>query len=338
MFRSASYGFLPKCFGSHAIIGNPPYQVLDGGNAASAVPVYNRFVDLAKSMGPGFISMIMPARWYTGGRGLDKFRNATLADRHFATLHDFYNARDLFSNVEIKGGICYFLWNKQWNEVCHVYSHTAEGETLESFRFLKKNDLDIFIRDPRVLSILEKVLAQRKARKEKKFDTIVSEMRPYGIRGDFFKDPSKYGLPRVSKKNIPGGITMVGLNEKTKRVLRGAGSMYDKPFKSYKAGPNEMCTETFLQVFPFSSAEARDHCDKYMQTKFFRLLVSIRKQDQGGKCEVYAYVPLPDFTAQSEVDWTQSVAMIDRQLYKKYGLTAQEIELVEKLPSSTESE
>ena len=344
-----------------AIIGNPPYQVLDGGNAASAVPVYNRFVDLAKSMGPGFISMIMPARWYTGGRGLDKFRNATLADRHFATLHDFYNARDLFSNVEIKGGICYFLWNKQWNEVCHVYSHTAEGETLESFRFLKKNDLDIFIRDPRVLSILEKVLAQRKARKEKKFDTIVSEMRPYGIRGDFFKDPSKYGLPRVSKKNIPGGITMVGLNEKTKRVLRyapadyplpkrtglndyklfiprnwGVGSMYDKPFKSYKAGPNEMCTETFLQVFPFSPAEARDHCDKYMQTKFFRLLVSIRKQDQGGKCEVYAYVPLPDFTAQSEVDWTQSVAMIDQQLYKKYGLTAQEIGLVEKLPSSTE--
>mgnify|MGYP007134874625 FL=1 len=114
--------------------------------------------------------------------------------------------------------------------------------------------------------------------------------------------------------------------------------MYDKPFKSYKAVPNEVCTETFLQVFPFDSAEARDRCDKYMQTKFFRLLVSIRKQDQGGKCEVYAYVPLPDFTAQSEMDWTQSVAMIDQQLYKKYGLTAQEIELVEKLPSSTESE
>ena len=361
MFRLASYGFLPKCFGSHAIIGNPPYQVLDGGNAASAVPVYNRFVELSKSMGSQIISMVMPARWYAGGKGLDKFRNSMLSDCHLAALHDFYNARDLFNNVEIKGGICYFLWSKTWNEACHVHSHTEEGEIIESVRFLKNEDTDIFIRDPRTLSILKKVFVQCKQRREKSFDTIVSEMKPYGLRGDVFKNPFKYGLPKMSDKKIPQGITIIGLNENLKRVQRyvpadyplpkkkglenyklfiprnwGTGSIYDKPFKSHKAVPYEVCTETFLQVFPFASAEERDHCDKYMQTKFFRLLVSARKQDQGAKSDVYAYVPLQDFTVQSEICWENTPAQIDKQLYKKYGLTAQEIEFIEKLPPSSE--
>ncbi|MBR1621860.1 MAG: Eco57I restriction-modification methylase domain-containing protein, partial [Prevotella sp.] len=141
-----------------AIVGNPPYQIMDGGNGASAIPIYNKFVELSKKVKPQYISLIMPARWYTGGRGLDTFRKNMLEDRHISLLHDYIDGRAIFSNVEIKGGICYFLWDLNWEKECTVISHTTENiKPIIEKRYLKDNDDDIFIRDPRLLKLKNKI-------------------------------------------------------------------------------------------------------------------------------------------------------------------------------------
>lgn len=340
-----------------AIIGNPPYQVMDGGAQASAMPIYNKFVDISKQLFPNYISLIMPARWYTGGRGLDNFRKSMIEDKRMEKLFDFVDSHQVFSNVEIKGGICYFLWNKGWHSECTITTYVTDMETpLVDRRYLKDNNEDLFIRDPRIMHIKNRVSEKRKLLKENTFDTIVSSMKPYGLRGDFFKDPSKYNLPPISDKKMQGGIVIIGLGDSLRREKRyvpmsyplplrsgldsykifiprnwGTGKLQDGVYKTYCAGPYEVCTETFVQVYPFNNAEERDNCNKYMHTKFFRVMVSIRKQDQGAGKDVYQFVPLLNFTSQSDIDWSKSVEDIDKQLYAKYGLTENEIQFIESM-------
>ncbi|MDD7559228.1 MAG: Eco57I restriction-modification methylase domain-containing protein [Bacteroidales bacterium] len=340
----------------YAIIGNPPYQVMDGGAGASSMPIYNKFMDLSRQVKPRFVSLIMPARWYTGGKGLDSFRQSMLDDTRIQSLFDYENAQTVFPNVEIKGGICYFLWNAEWKQECQIVTHAIDmDEPLTSVRFLKEDaDSDLFIRDPRILAISVAVTAGRELYKEKTFDTMVSSMKPYGLRGDFFKNPEKYGLPDISMHPIQNGITIIGLGNNMKRTLRyipadyplpntdgletfkifmprnwGTGKLQDSTYKTYPANPDEICTETFVQVYPFATANERDNCNRYMQTKFFRIMVSVKKQDQGAARDVYSFVPLQDFTAGSDIDWTLSVAEIDQQLYRKYGLEESEIAFIE---------
>ncbi len=339
-----------------AVVGNPPYQEMDGGAQASATPVYNHFVNIAKKIKPSYISMIMPARWYSGGRGLDDFREDMLSDKRIAMIHDFVNGREIFPNVEIKGGICYFVWYKEWNAECTIFSHCpCEGkddEIIKSTRFLCEEGDDIFIRDPRLLSIKKK-LSQHKY---VPLSTLVSEMRPYGLRGDFFKDPNKYGLPSIRTTLQDNDITIWGLDEKQHRVKRyvsmdyplpkkkgietykifiprnfGSGQLQDNVFTTIKASPNEICTETFVQISPFSTYEEMERCDKYLKTKFARITIGIRKQDQGAGRDVYRFVPVQDFTMTSDIDWGQSIVNIDKQLYKKYGLNKEEQEFIEKM-------
>lgn len=340
-----------------AIVGNPPYQIMDGGNGASAIPIYNKFVELSKKVKPQYISLIMPARWYTGGRGLDTFRKNMLEDRHISLLHDYMDGRAIFSNVEIKGGICYFLWDLNWEKECTVISHTTENiKPIIEKRYLKDNDDDIFIRDPRLLKLKNKIQNQRLLYKETTFDSIMSSMRPYGLRGDFFKKPSKYNLPEVSTNIIEGGITIIGLDEKLHRVKKyadinyplpfntgldkykifiprnwGTGKLCDTTFKTYLAKPFDSCTETFIQIYPFENKADRDNCNKYLHTKFFRMCVSIRKQDQGASKDVYSFVPLQNFKDDSDINWSESIAEIDKQLYAKYGLTDGEITFIESM-------
>lgn len=339
-----------------AIVGNPPYQMMDGGAGASAVPIYNKFVEVSKAIKPKFISLVMPARWYSGGRGLDEFRKNMLADHHMRELNDYINGREVFNNVEIKGGVCYFLWDSTWNNKCEVTTHVIDSkQPLKSLRFLQENDADdIFIRDPRLLEIKKKVESKRILLKEKTFNTIVSSMKPYGLRGDFFKSQKKYNLPSISDKPIEGGIVILGLDDKQHRIKKyapndypipnkdgidkykifvprnyGSGKLQDCTFKTYLACPSEICTETFIQIYPFNNTEERDNCNKYMSTKFFRLIVELRKQDQSSGKDVYTYVPLENFTNSSDINWNKPIDDISRQLYKKYNLTAEEIEFVE---------
>lgn len=341
-----------------AIVGNPPYQIMDGGAGASATPLYNKFVDLSKLIEPIYISLIMPARWYSGGKGLDEFRGRMIGDHHLRKLFDYVNGREIFNNVEIKGGVCYFLWDRQWENKCEIFSHVIDSnEPIHSSRFLQDGcEDDVFIRDPRLLDIKKKVEGKRIELKKETFDKIVSKMKPYGLRGDFFKNQDKYNLPPISNEPIPQGIIIYGLDEKQHRVKKfapadypvpnkdgidkykifvprnyGTGKLQDCAYMTYLACPEEICTETFVQVYPFINKEERDNCNRYMSTKFFRAIVSIRKQDQSSGRDVYTYVPLEDFTSSSDIDWSQPVADIDRQLYQKYGLNQQEIDFIERM-------
>ena len=333
-----------------AIVGNPPYQMSDGGAQASATPVYNLFVDVSKKLNANYISMIMPSRWMTGGKGLDKFRDDMIHDKHFLVLHDYTNSKNVFPSVDIKGGICYFLRDRDKEDKCKIYKHDSENVKY-SYRNLVEDGDEIFIRNSELITIKNKV-----AKKDNSsFENIVSPLKPYGLRGDIFKDYSKYNLPNMSDNPINNGLTVYGLDEKLKRVMRYADINYPLPKRDYVKGyklfmsrnqgsgnfgeefstpifakPNDCCTETFVVIGLFNTEKESQNCWQYIKTKFFRAMVGIRKQDQGASKSIYHYVPLQDFTEKSDIDWSKSVAEIDKQLYKKYNLTQEEIYFIEK--------
>ena len=285
----------------NAIVGNPPYQVMDGGNSVSAKPVYHHFVEIAKGIQPDYMSLIMPARWYAGGKGLDKFREAMLNDKSISKLYDYPNSNDCFTNVDIAGGLCYFLWNKEYNGKTQITNY-INGELSTDIRDL--DAFDILIRDNKAIPILKKV--QKLNESNKTLDNLISTSRPFGIRG-FYK-PKKQGLPcyftqRVglkfaSKKDITDKFEyldkwkllipkspIAGQTDFTKPV----GFYYDGNIRIAK--PGECCTETYLVAFSSSSEEEVKSFKSYLLTKIFRFLLLQRvvSQDVTRKC--FAFIP-----------------------------------------------
>jgi len=165
------------------IIGNPPYQLNDGGAQASAMPLYHKFVQQAKKLNPRFLSMIIPSRWFAGGKGLDDFRNEMLNDNRIRAIHDYLKASECFPGVEIKGGVCYFLWDRDNRGLCKVYTHSDNKIISEMERPLSEKNFDVFIRYNEAIPILHKVFEK----KERSFSEIVSPGKPFGLRG-FFND------------------------------------------------------------------------------------------------------------------------------------------------------
>lgn len=330
-------GNVPMHF--NAIVGNPPYHVADGGAKASALPLYNLFFNLAKTVEPDYVSMIMEARWMSGGKGLDAFRAEMLKDHQLVVLHDFMDSRDCFPNVDIKGGVCFVLWERGADRPCQIYTYKG-GKLIEvSERFLSYEGSEVFLRMEAVIPIIEKV----RARQETPFSSIVSRQKPYGLRGDFFADPGKYGLPAVSSEPIKGGYAIWGLDDKRrtkcyipadyplpKRELLeevksfyprnyGEGILGEMPGDPIYAKPGECCTETFIVIGPFTDEAEAKRCDAYLRTKFARLLIGVKKNTQGAAKSVYDLLPLQDFSRE----WT------DAALYEKYGLTAEEVAFIE---------
>ena len=187
------------------IVGNPPYQLSDGGFGASAMPIYQYFVWQAKRLNPRYMAFIIPSRWFTGGKGIDKFRDEMIADRHIKEMVDFPKSSDCFPGVEIKGGVCYFVRDREYSGECHFTIYDGQEVLSESTRFLDEGDAGVLIRYPEMIEILTKV----QAKNEESVQTIISSLRPYGLRTDAIKDPKKYGLP---KRKVKAPITSCMVN------------------------------------------------------------------------------------------------------------------------------
>lgn len=333
------------------IIGNPPYQLSDGGAQASARPIYQLFVQQAISLKPKYISMIMPSRWMTGGKGLDDFRAAFISDRHLKVLNDFIDSKVCFPNNDIKGGVCFFLWDKDYDDKCSVVTHSSNGDR-KSSRFLKEDGCDIYIRDEILISIMKKV----KMLCERTFDSMVSARKPYGLEAETMLSPKKFGLPEFSDTKIPGGYELFGLGEKMERRWKympknypipkkspclnkykvfiaeayGCGAIGEVPSTPVLSTPGQLCTETFLEIGPFEVPAEADNVIKYIKTKFFRTLVGIQKQTQHTTQKAYRFVPLQNFTENSDIKWNEPIDSIDKQLFIKYKLSKEEIDFIEK--------
>lgn len=311
------------------IIGNPPYQMKGGAGGSSDSSIYHLFVEQAKKLEPKFLSMVIPSRWLAGGRGLDDFRKDMLSSRKLLKLVDYPVSKEVFPNVEVKGGICYFLWSESHSGPCKV-AVIRNGESSESLRDI--DEFDVFVRDPRAVGILRKVLKFE----ENSITEILTADTPFGIATNFdsFRNKKRTGdvelyFVRSGKRDIgyvPRNIISknTSLIDKWKVLVPKAGSDGGQKIpdsvlgKPWISPPPSVATQTFLAFCVESEVEARS-INSYYRTKFFRHLVSLRKLTQDALRPMYAWVPIQTWDRQ----WT------DKALYKKYGLTKEEIDYIE---------
>ena len=310
------------------IIGNPPYQLSDGGNGASASPLYHRFVRQVQKLKPRYLTMIIPSRWFGGGKGLDDFRREMLNDNHIRVLVDYENASDCFPGVDIAGGVCYFLWDRDNPGLCDVVN-IRNNETMHSVRAL--NEFDTFIRHDQAASIVRKVCAFG----EPMMSNMVSSSKPFGLRT--FVRPQESGDILLRWQNGEGPYRRdeitVGreLIDKWKVITSYVG--YDHAGNPGKDGkrrvfskidilpPGTICTETYLVVGSFDTEQETKNLVAYMKTLFFRFLVAQCMYSHHITKEAYRLVPIQDFSQS----WT------DEKLFAKYGITDEEIKFIESM-------
>ncbi len=324
----------------NAIVGNPPYNIMDEGAGVSASPIYNLFVDVAKRLNPNFISMIMPARWYSGGKGLDDFRSRMLQDSQLSVIHDFLIPQDCFPTVQIKGGICYFLWHKGYSGTCFIVNHFNGKIASSANRPLVEYGLDTFIRFNEAISIIHKVQNLN----EPSIKSQVSSRRPFGFDTKYRGKPNKdetHNILIYQNKGI-GYVSQIEITKNKEYqsgykvfVLRaGSGSdNFPHPVIStpFLGMCNSVCTETYMFLGRYTEKQNAENLVKYAKTKFLRFLALQLKSTQDTPAFIYKLVPLQDFTENSDIDWSKSVADIDKQLYAKYGLNDEEINFIESM-------
>lgn len=313
------------------IIGNPPYQLSDGGNGASARPIYQLFVEQAKRLNPRYITMITPSRWFAGGKGLDQFRESCLADEHLRVIVDFVNAKDCFPEISLSGGVNYFLWDRDHSGECLFINH-HDKKTSSLTR--KLNEFPIFIRFNEAIQIIRKT----QQFKEPVLTNIVSSRNPFGIpsyeRGDFtafhhaLKLFSSKGTGYISSNAITGkNVELSTYKLMLSKVTSEHAGEPDKEgkFKIISTiqilKPNEICTDSYLTIGNFKILEEAQNALKYLKTKFARFLLLQGVSSINLSKEKFLFVPIQNFTQE----WT------DEKLYKKYGLTKEEIEFIESM-------
>lgn len=314
------------------IIGNPPYQMTGGAGGTSDSSIYHLFVQQAFNLEPRFVSMVVPSRWMAGGRGLDEFRAEMLTSGHIRSLTDFPDSGSAFPGVQIKGGICYFLWDRDHVGACDVTRISDGVEHLQKGRAL--GEFDVFIRDERALGILRKVIAKA----EPSILDLISGDTPFGIAtnfDDWTDKPSAGKIPLHLISRSKRTIGYVSRNAITKNVVAldvwkvlvpkayGAGesSPHQILGKEIVAPPPSACTQTYLVVSPFQSEAAARSFASYYRTRLFRFLVSLRKITQDALRSTYSWVP--------QQTWNQPWS--DELLYDKYGIEADEIVYIDSM-------
>lgn len=321
-----------------AVVGNPPYQITDGSGGSNDAPIYQYFVESAQQLSPNYISLIIPSRWFTTGREnlLGDFRRNMLTNRKISNLFVYTNSRDIFPTVEIKGGLCYFLFDTEHSGDC-MYTLIHDGKRDVCMRQL--DEFDVLIREPQLASIVKKVMDKT----AETVDLIVSNDTPFGIPTNPFSSGKK--TVRIFKEASNSHNTLLFYIEKQVRkvayvqktditknagdidkfkvfIPEAAGSGND-PYvvgKPEYASPNSVCSQTFLYV-PFNQESEAKNFISYLKTKFFRALVSACKISQHTPSKTYRFVPMQDFSKP----WT------DAELYEKYGLADEEIAFIESM-------
>ncbi len=311
------------------VVGNPPYQLSDGGFGISATPIYDKFIEMGKKLSPKYLSMIVPARWYAGGKGLDDFRDEMLHDRSIREIHDFPEATDCFQGVQIKGGICYFLWDRDSKGDCKVFTHRADNVSEPMTRPLLEEGCDTFIRYNDAIGIVHKVMSFN----EPTMDKLVSSRQPFGLSTTF------HGHDKENKSDIKiyenQGVSYTGIGDITKnqddvfkwKVIiprSGSGSdAFPHPILGvpFVGNPGTACSETYIYIGPFENEEICKNVISYISTKFLRSLAMLKKVTQSTTKNIYTLVPQQDFSKS----WT------DEELYKKYNLSDDEIAFIESM-------
>ena len=311
------------------IIGNPPYQLNDGGGTgSSAIALYNRFVIQAKKLNPRYLTMIIPSRWFSGGKGLDEFRDSMLSDNRLSRLVDFFDSTECFPGVDLSGGVCYFLWESDYSGDC-IIENRLHGENKTMKRPLLEKGKDTFVRFNSAVSIIRKI---RKIDPSSIMD-IISARKPFGIdpKAKIMKEKTNQSVKVYAYPNN-GFInrSYVTQNEKwideyKVMIAKAYGERGDFPYlmlgKPFVAEKGSCCTETYLVFGPFADKKICENVISYIKTKFFRFLVLQKKNTQNAAKGVYEFVPLQDFSKP----WT------DEELYKKYNLTEDEIAFIESM-------
>lgn len=317
------------------IVGNPPYQLSDGGFGRSASPIYNKFVEQAKKLQPRYMTMIIPSRWFGGGKGLDGFREQMLNDDRLRKIVDYEDSTEIFPGVDVAGGICYFLWDRDNKGPCEIINKFRDTKVVSTRRL---NEFDIFIRHSQAVPIIRKVLAKNEGRMNEQ----VSAYKPFGLRT--YEKPQKSGDIKLfwqkgvgpyKREDITVGVEMIDKwkvitsrsghehagnpgNDGTRRVLSRTAIL----------PPGTICTETYLVVGCFSTEEEATNLLAYIKTRFLRFLMSLFMYSHGITKDTFAFVPILDMTKR----WT------DTELYKRYDLTEEEITLIESRIRSMEEE
>lgn len=337
------------------VIGNPPYHENDGGAGVSAKPLYNRFVDFSKTIQYKLLSIIMPSRWMAGGKStresnLNDFRDSMLSDSHIMNLHDYRNPQDLFPDTNNRGGICYFLRDLHYNKNCvEVTTHYSQDKSSTCKRPLKIDGTDLFIRDEIAFSILSKVGALNE--EFDSFRKIVSSRKPFGIESKIifsdefnfdsrkFTQPIKCLVKGQKSGYIDGSIKLKNANLINKwkvftpRANNIGTELNDDNLNAIIGYPGTVCTEAYI-IVGATIANNESEClaiANYMKTRLARFLHSLAKASHDATAKTYRFVPMQDFSENSDIDWSSPIEEIDEQLYKKYGLDAAEIAFIESM-------
>ena len=319
------------------VISNPPYQLSDGGNNASANPIYQKFVACAKKLKPRYISMIIPSRWYCGGRGLEDFREDMLTEGHLCELHDYKRSSDCFPGIRNGGGICYFLWDSHYNsQNARVVERDNTGIIRDVTRPLNEFG-DVFIRDSMACEIIRKV----KSFGETPLSEMVYRQKPFGFRTNF-TDFDDAGDVKIYNKKEKSGYAYIWrgrvtvnpeLIDKWKLVTSRSTSVPEEDngqvlrlSQTFLAEPGSVVTESYVLVSAFETKEEAENCYSYLKTKFFRFLCQPTIVSPDVSKRTFVFVPLQSFRKS----WT------DAELYAKYGLNDSEIQLIEETIKSAE--